>query len=79
MFASEKANDSRSRPLYDEIREFRRQRTIIGPGLILLGLIGLFFPLLPGLILFAVGLSLVFPREAQKLLETIRSALHRGE
>ena len=54
-------------PLHQEMRSFRRQKKVLIPVLILLGLVGLLLPVLPGLVLLALAAALMWPGREWKL------------
>ncbi len=59
--------------LVDEIRDFQKNKKKLIPVLIVLGILGLFLPILPGAALLFFGFLLIFPREGENLLKKIRS------
>jgi len=59
--------------LVDEIRDFQKDKKKLIPVLIVLGILGLFLPILPGVALLVFGFLLIFPREGENLLKKIRS------
>jgi len=66
--------------LFDkEIRGFRKWRMLFGPILMLGGILGLFLPVLPGLLLLFLGFALVFPRAAENFMDAVRHVLRWGQ
>ncbi len=59
--------------LVDEIRDFQKDKKKLIPVLIVLGILGLFLPILPGVALLFFGFLLIFPREGENLLKKVRS------
>ena len=59
--------------LVDEIRDFQKNKKKLIPVLVVLGILGLFLPILPGVALLFFGFLLIFPREGENLLKKIRS------
>ncbi len=59
--------------LVDEIRDFQKNKKKLIPVLVVLGIFGLFLPILPGVALLFFGFLLIFPREGENLLKKIRS------
>ena len=59
--------------LVDEIRDFQKNKRKLIPVVIVLGVVGLFLPVLPGVALLFFGFLLIFPRDGEKLLKKIRS------
>ena len=63
----------RKKDLVDEIRDFQKNKKKLIPVLVVLGILGLFLPILPGVALLFFGFLLIFPREGENLLKKIRS------
>ena len=63
----------RKKDLVDEIKDFRKSKKKLIPVLIVLGILGLFLPILPGVALLFFGFLLIFPKEGEKLQKKIRS------
>ncbi len=63
----------RKKDLIDEIENFRENKKKLIPVVIVLGILGLFLPILPGVALLFFGFLLIFPRDGEKLLKKIRS------
>ncbi len=59
--------------LVDVIRDFQKDKKKLIPVLIVLGILGLFLPILPGVALLVFGFLLIFPREGENLLKKIHS------
>ncbi len=59
--------------LVDEIKDFRKDKKKLIPAVIVLGVLGLFLPVLPGVALLFFGFLLVFPLEGENLLKKIRT------
>jgi hypothetical protein len=53
---------SESNPLWQDIIEFSRNKIKFGIGFILLGMLGLVIPVIPGILLVSVGVFLVKPQ-----------------
>ncbi len=58
--------------LLDDILEFHKNRTVFGIVLVALGVLGLLLPILPGLLIILLGLSLLAPEKFGALLDTLR-------
>lgn len=58
--------------LFEEIKTFQNQKKIYFVVLIAIGLIGLIFPLIPGLLLIGLGIALLFPKYGDLFLNKIR-------
>ena len=52
-------------------------RTTFGILLILVGIAGLFMPVLPGIVMMGVGISLVNPVLGKKIMKRIKKFYHR--
>jgi len=65
----------RKKTLQEEIKRFQKDKTKLFLILIFLGLLGLFFPILPGLALLFLGFLLVFPRQGEEVIHKIRKYL----
>ncbi len=59
--------------LVDEVRDFQKNKKKLIPVLVVLGILGLFLPILPGVALLFFGFLLIFPRKGENLLKKIRS------
>ena len=53
--------ENEKKPLWEEIVDFTKSKNKLAVALIALGLIGLVLPILPGLLLIAVGIYLLKP------------------
>ena len=63
----------RKKDLIDEIEDFRENKKKLIPVVIVLGILGLFLPILPGVALLFFGFLLIFPKEGENLLKKVRS------
>ncbi len=63
----------RKKDLVDEIKDFRQNKKKLIPVVIVLGILGLFLPILPGVALLFFGFLLIFPKEGENLLKKVRS------
>jgi len=52
---------SDTNPLWQDIIKFSRNKSKLGIGFILLGLLGLVLPIIPGILLLTVGVFLLKP------------------
>lgn len=59
--------------LVEEIKDFRKNKKQLLPIIVVLGILGLFLPILPGVALLFFGFLLIFPREGENLLKKIRN------
>ncbi len=55
------AMENENKPLWEEIVDFTKSKNKLAVALIALGLLGLVLPILPGLLLIAVGIYLLKP------------------
>ena len=58
--------------LVDEMKKFREEKKYYIIALFILGILGLIFPVIPGLILIGLGIMLISPRHGEALLEKIK-------
>ena len=58
--------------LYDEIKKFQSEKKFYIIALILLGCLGLIFPIIPGLLLIGLGIALISPKYGEALLKKIK-------
>jgi len=63
---------ARKRSLYEEMKAFQREKKKYVIFLILFGLLGLIFPIIPGLFLIGLGIALISPRQGQALFDKIK-------
>ena len=63
-----------ARPLFEEIRQFQKDKKKLIPALIVLGVMGIFLPVIPGLAALALAALLLFPRQSDKLIKKIRTS-----
>ena len=63
----------RKKDLVDEIKDFKENKKKLIPVVIVLGILGLFLPILPGVALLFFGFLLIFPKAGENLLKKIRS------
>lgn len=67
------------RHLFQEIREYQNKKKILVPALLVLGVAGLFLPILPGVALIILAILLLFPRHGEQLLQKVKSSLNFGQ
>ena len=60
-------------PLWQNIKNFSNTKVKLGVGLIILGSLGLVLPVIPGILLLAVGLFLLKPEWYEKFRERFSS------
>jgi len=58
--------------LYEEIKKFRGEKKYYIIALFILGILGLIFPVIPGLLLIGLGIMLLSPKHGQALLEKVK-------
>jgi hypothetical protein len=64
--------DEEKKPLWEEIVDFTKSKNKLAVSLIAIGLLGLVLPILPGLLLVAVGVYLLKPEWADKVKELFK-------
>jgi uncharacterized protein YqgC (DUF456 family) len=65
-----------SKPLFEEIKQFQKDKKKLVPALILLGVLGIFLPVIPGFAALALAFLLVFPRQSEKFIKKVRTSLN---
>ncbi len=58
--------------LIDEMKKFREEKKYYIIALFALGILGLIFPIIPGLLLIGLGIVLISPKYGEALLEKIK-------
>jgi len=61
-----------NKPLWEEIVEFTKSKNKLAIALIALGVLGLALPLLPGILLIAVGIYLLKPEWVDKVKDLFK-------
>jgi len=64
-----------NKSIREEIRSFRRTRPVLAIPVLIVGAIGLVFPVIPGLALLFLGLMLILPRTGDKLIRSLKEKL----
>ena len=64
--------DEEKKPLWEEIVDFTKSKNKLAITLIAIGLLGLVLPILPGLLMIAVGVYLLKPEWAEKVKELFK-------
>ena len=62
-----------SKPLWEDILEFHKNRQLLGIILVILGSAGLLLPILPGLLVILLGLALLAPDKFGSILNWMRT------
>lgn len=62
----------KKRSLQEEISQFQKDKKRLIPGLLMLGILGLIFPIIPGVALLCVGVLLLSPRHGEGILNRFR-------
>ena len=62
-----------SKPLWEDILEFHKNRQLLGIILVILGSAGLLLPILPGLLVIILGLALLAPDKFGSIFNWIRT------
>ncbi len=58
--------------LYEEMKKFQGEKKYYIIALLILGSLGLIFPVIPGLLLIGMGVALISPKHGEALLEKIK-------
>ncbi|MFZ5515614.1 MAG: hypothetical protein ACOY90_03185 [Candidatus Zhuqueibacterota bacterium] len=58
--------------LYEEMKKFRSEKKLYSIVLLVLGVIGLVLPIIPGFLFIGLGLALLYPKQGTELLERIK-------
>jgi hypothetical protein len=66
----------KKKTLHEEIEDFQKEKSKLIPLLIFFGLLGLLFPILPGLALLFLGFLLIFPRQGEEVINKVRRFLN---
>jgi uncharacterized membrane protein YbaN (DUF454 family) len=56
-----------------DIREFGKRKVWLAVPLILVGILGLVLPIIPGIAFILLGVMLLFPKSGEKIKEWFRS------
>lgn len=62
-----------SKPLWEDILEFHKNRQLLGIILVILGSAGLLLPILPGLLVIILGLALLAPDKFGSIFNWMRT------
>ncbi len=62
--------------LYEEMKKFQEEKKVCIIVLFVLGVIGLIFPVIPGLLLIGLAIALMSPRLAEILQAKIKRIIH---
>lgn len=66
---------SKRSSLYKEMKNFQKEKKFYIFLLIGVGLLGLIFPVIPGLFLIGIGVALISPRHGEKMLNRFKKWL----
>ncbi len=64
--------ENENKPLWEEIVDFTKSKNKLAVVLIALGILGLVLPIIPGILLIAVGVYLLKPEWIEKVKEQFR-------
>jgi len=64
---------------YKEILKFSKTKKLVAIPLLLLGILGLFLPVIPGLALIFLAVFLLLPKESEKLLDKIKKTIAKEQ
>ena len=65
--------ESHKKPLWQDILSYTRSKNKIAVALIIIGVLGLALPVLPGVLLIVIGLLILKPEWADKLKQKLRN------
>ncbi len=63
--------------LREEIRQYQKKKTRFAIPILILGVLGLILPVIPGGALIVLGILLLFPLQGKRLIERIRAYYRR--
>lgn len=58
--------------LREEIRQFQKKKTRFAIPILVLGVLGLILPVIPGVALIMLAILLLFPMQGQRLIDRIK-------
>jgi hypothetical protein len=65
--------------LDEKIEKWRKRKYSTAAGFFLLGALGLFLPVIPGMLFLAIAFWLIFPKQAEKIWGDLKRRLGREE
>ncbi len=65
----------RRNSLYEEMKKFQEEKKVYFFLLLALGMLGLVFPVIPGLLLIGLAIALISPRYAEILQQWIKRVI----
>ena len=69
---SDSAGDREKKPLWEEIKSFSKTKSFIAIALLLLALLGIIVPIIPGIIFFVLAIALFRKGWMSKIRERFR-------
>ncbi len=63
--------------LFEEIKQFQNEKRKYSTVLIVLGILGLIIPVIPGLLFLSLGIGLANPRYGEELIAKIKMKLRK--
>ena len=63
----------KKKSLYDEMKKFQDEKKYYVIVLLVLGILGLIFPIIPGLLLIGLAIALISPKHGEFFLKKIKS------
>lgn len=63
--------------LRQEIRQFQKKKMRFAVPIIIVGIMGLVLPVIPGIALILLGILLLFPLQGKRLIDRLRQYWHK--
>jgi len=59
----------KKKSLHEEIKQFQKEKKILVPSLLIVGVAGLIMPVIPGLAFIFLALMLIFPKQGKEAVD----------
>lgn len=66
----------KKKSLFEEMKKFQGEKQYYIVALIMAGILGLIFPIIPGLLLIGMGIALLSPKHGDAFLTKIKNGFH---
>ncbi len=63
----------KKKSLYEEMKKFQDEKKFYGIFLLVLGILGLIFPIIPGWLLIGMAVAIISPKHGEIILKKIKS------